>query len=550
MLSYLLIKNYALIQRLEMRPSSALNIITGETGAGKSIMLGAVGLLLGNRADTKALFSEAEKCVIEGEFDIGAYTLQAFFEDEGLDYEQHTTLRREISPTGKSRAFINDTPVTLDVIRTLGNHLMDVHSQHDTLQLGEYAFQLKLIDAYANNTAVKEAYRVKYNAFRKAKNVYDSLIKEADGIRKEAEFNTFMLEELVKAKLQGVEQEQLEEEVKLLENAEDIKLKLNHMLGLLTTSDFPIDSGLQEVGQALRQMSQYADKYEKLFDRVDNLYFEVRDIVNDLEKEETNLEYDPEKTQAAKDRLSLVYQLQQKHQVGSVKELLEIQASLQQKVDKAQNLDDAIAEAQGHVNSAEEAMAKKATQLRKTREGVLRKIEKEITKLLHTVGMPDATLSIKRNDVVPGPEGTDEIQILFSANKGVKPEQLKHVASGGEFSRLMFCVKYVLADKTAMPTIVFDEIDTGISGEIALKMGKMMQEMAENHQVVSISHLPQIAAKGNAHYFVYKDNTSDKAVSKIRPLEGQERVEAIARMIGGDQPSATAFENAKELIGM
>lgn len=552
MLKNLIIKNYALIRELEMKPAAELNIITGETGAGKSIMLGAVGLLLGNRADTRVLYDEESKCIIEGTFDVSEYdALKKLFEEEGLDYEEESIIRREIAPGGKSRAFINDSPVTLDILKRMGNFLMDVHSQHDTLQLGSNLYQLDVLDAYAGNKAERQNYEKAYKAYRKAAGTYKQLQEEAAESRKEADYNSFLLQELESAKLQGLNQQELEEELEKLENAGDIKLKLGGIVQVLEYAEpMAVNSTLHGVFTELKQLGRYSESYRKLAERMESSLIELKDISRELEGEEQEIEVDEEKTALLQERLRVIFNLQQKHGVSEIDELLRLQESLQLKVSRVQNLDEEIAAAEKELRKREQEMEKEAAKLSESRKQIFQKFAGEVAGLLKDVGMPDASLQIEHKNIAPQSSGIDEVNILFSANKGIRPQGLKNVASGGEFSRLMFCIKYVLADKTALPTIVFDEIDTGISGEIAIKMVKMMQEMARNHQVISISHLPQIAAKGSAHYFVYKDNSSAKTFSRIKKLTEEERVSEIAKMIGGAQPSATAYESARELMGV
>lgn len=550
MLKSLTIQNYALIEELTMTPSPQLNIITGETGAGKSIMLGAVGLMLGNRADTKSLLNEEKKCIIEGVFDLSSYALAPIFEEEDLDYEDISIIRREISPSGKSRAFINDTPVTLESLRKIGLYLMDVHSQHDSLLLTSNAFQLQVVDNFAGNDTLKDAYITHYKAFKNASKQYEQLLSDAAESKKEEDYDTYLLDELAKANLQAGEQELLEEELEVLENAEEIKVRLSSTDALISNGDPAIINMLYEAQSNLKGVAKFSTQYDSLSQRLESCLIELQDLGREVEACAENVSFEPDKIELTKERLSLIYQLQQKHQVQSVEELLQIQSDLSAKLDKIQNLEEAIAAAKAQVDTADRAMRKAADELSASRQAVFETIEKKIVSLVQSIGMPDASFLIQRNETQPTAEGIDEISFYFSANKGIKPQLLKNAASGGEFSRLMFCIKYILADKTALPTIVFDEIDTGISGEIALKMVSMMKQMAQRHQVIVISHLPQIAAKGDTHYFVYKDNSSSKTISKIRKLSQEERVTAIAQMIGGESPSATAFESAKELMGV
>jgi DNA repair protein RecN (Recombination protein N) len=550
MLKHLLIKNYALIRELEMQPSPHLNIITGETGAGKSIMLGAVGMLLGKRADTRMLYDEETKCVVEGTFDISEYTsLQQVFSEEELEYDAETVIRREISPSGKSRAFINDTPVTLEVLRRVGEYLMDVHSQHDTLQLGTNAYQLGILDAFAQTATELEGYQQDYRRMRKLQQALDRLQEEAASMRKEADYNNYLLQELQEAQLDGLDQQELEEELEKLEHAEEIKVKLAGVLQALEYADeLALNPKLHSVLAELRTVGKYAESYRQLAQRLESVVIELKDITREVEAEEGSVELDQERIVALQDRLSALYKLQQKHGVQTVAELIALRNELSGKVNRAEGLDEEIAATAQQLDEARQQLASAGLALSQKRQGVFDTLVRQIESLLGDLGMPEARLQIDHRTIAPAPTGLDEVNLLFTANKGMKPQPLKSVASGGEFSRLMFCVKYVLADKTALPTIVFDEIDTGISGEIALKMVRMMQQMARGHQVISISHLPQIAARGEAHYFVYKDNSTAKTFSRIKKLSEEERVQEIAKMIGGASPSAVAYESARELM--
>lgn len=548
MLNHLVIQNYALIRQLELEPSTRLSVITGETGAGKSIMLGAIGLLLGNRADTKVLWNEKDKCIIEGTFDISSYDLENLFEEENLDFEKLTVIRREISSGGKSRAFINDTPVTLDTLRRVGNCLMDIHSQHETLELASRAFQLNLIDAYAANGEVRAEYQQAWKAYILAKESYQNLVAEASTLHQEADFVKFQLEELVKANLIAGEQEELESELKISEHAEDIKMRFNSALERLGQSEFSVSAVLADIKNQLQAITGYAASYEQLYQRLESLRIELDDILTEIEKEENKIEFDPSRTEEVKERLSLIYHLTQKHRAKDISQLLELQQTLQIKADKSVNLDDELERAKAALAEATETLDQQAKRLTATRERVFKSLCQEISKLLHELEMPDAQLKIDNDKVAAGPTGSDSLEILFSANKGIAPKTLAQVASGGEFSRLMFCIKYVMAERTSLPTLILDEIDTGVSGETAIKLGKMMKSMAKKHQLITITHLPQIAAKGDAHFLVFKNNTSVKAESLVRKLSETERVSEIAKMIGGVKPSTTALENAQELM--
>lgn len=548
MLTQLTIKNYALIKHLEMQPDGRLNVITGETGAGKSIMLGALGLLLGNRADTKALWDESEKCVTEATFEIKTYKLKKLFDEEGLDYQDQSIFRREISPAGKSRAFINDTPVTLEVMRRIGSRLMDIHSQHETLELGTKAFQLQVIDLYAGNETLRNAYEETWTKFTRLQQDYLSLQKEAESLKKESDFVQFQLNELVKADLQPGELEKLETELKILEHSEEIKANLNSILELLDRSEQAVQIGLNSIRQQLQSIASYAPTYEQLLQRFESSRIEIIDITKELEAAEVQVEFDPERAERVKDRVSLIYHLQQKHRLTEIQELVELQHQLQQKADKHQNLDDLLSKADKELNQAITDVEKAGSALSKSRKKITTGLSNQLKELLRELGMSHAEVVIEHSQIDPGPTGIDAMEILFSANRGVAPKPLAQVASGGEFARVMFSIKYIMAEKTALPTLILDEIDTGVSGEIAIKLGARMKEMAQKHQVIAISHLPQIAAKADTHFFVFKENSTSKTKTSIRNLDSKERVIEIAKMIGGATPTQITLENARELM--
>lgn len=548
MLKQLTIKNYALIRQLGLEPSGKLNVITGETGAGKSILLGAIGLLMGNRADTKVLWDEDQKCVIEGTFLISDYKLKPVFKAEDLDYDDNTVIRRELSPGGKSRAFINDTPVTLEVMKRIGNLLMDIHSQHETLQLGQQAFQLKLIDAYAGNQSLKEQYAEQWSAYQKEKKALASLTEEADTMRLEADYIRFQLDELTKCNFDPSEQDTLESSLKIMEHSGEIKTRFQQVLDLINLSEFASRNSLAEARNHLQSIASYSPDYTSLLQRLDSVIIELDDLTREMEREGESIEFDPERAEEVKERLSTLYRLLKKHKVSDLKELLVIQDNLEQKDNITSNLDEVLQKTRDTYDNALRIATATAQKISASRKKVFSALCKQLTNLLHDLGIPNATLQIESIETELSSQGLDEIDILFSANKGITPRPLAQVASGGEFSRLMFCIKYVMAEKTAMPTLLLDEIDTGVSGEVAIKLGKLMKAMSSRHQIIAISHLPQIAAKGDTHYFVYKDNSASKAMSSIKLLRDDERVEEIAKMIGGDKPSKVALENAQELL--
>ena len=548
MLTQLTIKNYALIHHLELRPSPQLTVITGETGAGKSIMLGAVGLLLGNRADTKVLWDESEKCIAEGTFEIKSYKLKNLFDEEDLDYADQTVIRREISPQGKSRAFINDTPVTLEVLRKIGGRLMDVHSQHETLELGTHRFQLALIDSYAGNASLLAEVQEIWKTFQQAKNTFEALTAESERLKNEYDFVKFQLDEIQKAAFDENEQEKLESNLKVSEHGEDIKTRLNQLINMLDQTESSVQSVLSDSINLIQPVRAYAPSYESLTRRLESLRIELKDILLEIREEEEKIEFDPGKTKQLQSRLDLLYGLMHKHRIQNIKSLHDLEARLSEQVQKTVNLDEDLARSQAKMEVLEKQLQLLNDQLSASRKKITTPLSGQLVKLLRDLGIPDATLKIEVSNTEPGPTGIDQVDILFSANKGIAPRPLQEVASGGEFSRVMFCVKYVLAEKSALPTLILDEIDTGVSGEIAIQLGKMIKDMAKRHQLVAISHLPQIASRGDAHFLVYKDNSNKKTISAVKELSTEDRIEEIAKMIGGAKPSNLARENAKELL--
>lgn len=549
MLSSLLIKNYALIRHLEIQPENGLNVITGETGAGKSIMLGALGLLMGNRADVKVLFEESEKCIVEGTFDIERLNLKAFFEENELDYEPHCVIRREILPAGKSRAFVNDSPVTLDSLKELGVKLMDIHSQNETLQLGSNIFQLNLVDSYAANTQVFEDYKIAYTEYKQAEKQLQTLKENSASLKKEFEYNSFLFEELNALKPENIDQAELESELLILENAEEVKRKLSIAFESLANTEISGLNLVRDAGIALGNISSFSEKYKNLKDRINSTLLELQDIVHEIETEASNVETDNQKTDFLKDKLNGLYRLQQKHGVDNVEQLVTLKNELSTKIEQVINLDEDLQKLEKETTLKLENLQKKASELTKSRLNMVKPLESQIVNILIELGIPEARLGINFKDKKFSPDGADDINFTFSANKGANPKPLKDVASGGEFSRVMLALKYILAEKKQLPTIIFDEIDTGISGEVAIKMGNILQEMSGKLQVIAITHLHQIAGKGSSHFYVYKDNSDTKTVSLMRKLTGDERIIEIAKMIGGQNPSESAIRSAIEILG-
>lgn len=511
-------------------------------------MLGALGLLLGNRADTKVLWNETEKCVVEGIFRIGANRLAAVFEAYDLDYQPETIIRREISPQGKSRAFINDTPVNLDALRAVSERLMDIHSQHETLQLNNNQFQLQLVDTFAQNEKKRGDYEMAWQRFKKANAGWEHISAAAATLKQESDFILFQLKELTEANLEEGELERLEARQKIQAHAEEIKTRLTASLLVLREGDGNVLGLVQEVRSQLQTIAPLAGHYQELLNRIESLRIEMTDLAGEVERQEERVEFDPAAAQATDDRLSLLYQLQKKHRVQTDLELIALRDALQQQANQIQNLDSDLAKAKKELNLATEQLQVEGKSLSVTRAKATPALEKKVMSLLRELGIPDAKVQIAVQPAEANHTGCDFVDIRFSANKGIAPRSLGEVASGGEFSRFMFAIKYVMAEKSAMPTLVLDEIDTGVSGEIALRLGALMKDMAARHQLITITHLPQIAARGDAHYYVYKDSSSKKTISSVKRLTEPERVVEIAQMIGGAQPSALALENARELM--
>lgn len=548
MIQSLSIKNYALIETLELRPKSTLNIITGETGAGKSILLGAIGLLLGKRADVKVLYDAAQKCVVEGVFAVDQLNLQALFDEADLDYESECVIRREISPAGKSRAFVNDTPVTLDVLKELGLRLVDVHSQHESLALGNGQFQLQTLDKIAQHDDLLSAYQDQFKAYSALQKDLEQLKNQSLQASRDLDYQKFILQELREAKLQADEQEELEKELHILDHAEEIKEKLTGSVHLLDEGESSILNQLREVSQMMGKIADLKDNLNSIPERLESCSIELKDIADELANTNEQTSFDPERALLVKERLDLIFRLQQKHGVSDIEGLLQLQDQLATELDGYENSDARIQQLTDQVAKSMELVLKKGKKLSTSRQKVAKALSRQIMEIIQSIGIENGELQIELNEQAPTSDGLDEINFLFSANKGIAPKPLKNVASGGEFSRLIFAVKSVLAQKTAMPTVIFDEIDTGVSGEVAIQMVKMMSAMSQRHQVISISHLPQFAAAAKQHYFVYKDHDASRSISRIKVLDNDERISNIAKMIGGNNPSTMAQESARELI--
>ncbi|MCL4637882.1 MULTISPECIES: DNA repair protein RecN [Olivibacter] len=548
MLKRLLIKNYALIDELDISPAKGLNILTGETGAGKSIILGALSLILGQRAESKYFYNQAQKCVIEGFFQIEEYNLGDFFQEEDLDYEPETILRREISADGKSRAFVNDTPVTLSTLKALGERLIDIHSQHATLEINTEDFQLMTLDSVGENGLLLKTYQETFRKYRQVTQALHDLIEESKQAQSEADYHQFLYDELAAAKLNGDEQEALEQEQNQLSHAEEIKRALLAANFLLSEQEQPVINSLKEAGLQIQQAERYVSNLHELSERLQSALIEIKDIAEEVERTEQHILFDEGRLTEVNERLSLLYQLQQKHHVSSVAELLAIQKDLENKLIKLSSNDEEIAKLKAESDALRETSEKLAEELRANRQKAIPLVQKAVIEVLSEVGMPNSVLSIELDSSTLRLSGADTVRFLFTANKGQVPQPLNKVASGGELSRLMLAIKSLIAKSSALPTIIFDEIDTGISGEVALKVGNVMEEMAKHMQVIAITHLPQIASKGNAHYKVYKAEAGEVTRSNMRRLNDEERVVEVAQMLSGSNPGEAALKHASELL--
>lgn len=549
MLTKLSIKNYALIDNLSVNFKDKLSIITGETGAGKSILLGALGLGLGNRADTSTLKDTSKKCIIEAQFSISNYDLNSFFQENELDFENETIIRREILPNGKSRAFINDTPTTLQVLNTLSEKLIDVHSQHQTLKLSDVNFQFKIIDALANNHAKIESYKRGLILFNQLRKELSQLIKSQEKAKEQYEYNLHLFEELNKASLKVNEQEQIEQSLDKLNNIEEIKLNLSEALSIGLNDEIGLQTLLNSFISNLNKIQGYSKEYRELFDRSHSIKVEFDDIVNEIENLNENVDFDASELERLNDRLQLIYNLQKKHNVNSIEQLLEIQEELSVKVDAVVNSSSIISQKENEVKIVAEKIDELAIIIFHQREKAIPILVKKLESSLSNLGMENTRFQF---NLVHSSQyfanGKDELELLISANKGMNFGELKKVASGGEMSRIMLSVKAILSEYLKLPTIIFDEIDTGVSGDVSQKMAEIMQQMAENMQVISITHLPQIAAKGKQHFKVYKEDVENNIVTQLKKLSEEERIIEIAEMLGGKNITTTAIEHAKELL--
>ncbi len=549
MISSLSIENFALIEKLHIDFSNGFSIITGETGAGKSILLGALGLVLGKRADLTSLKNKEEKCIVEAIFSIGKYDLKSFFEFNDLDYEEETIIRREILPSGKSRAFINDSPVNLQQLQDLSYYLIDVHSQHQTLALSDEEFQFKIIDALAQTSDRVVEYQLGLKNYRSTTTKRDTLKEQLATQLKEKEYHEFLFNELQQAQLKTGELEELEQTYEALNNVEFISENLDKLLVMANEDEYGLLKNLKEFKSILQKNTAFSTNFTALFERTQSLFLEFDDVVKELQRESDLVYNDPEKLEALNQKLQLIYSLQKKHNVQTVEELIAIQNELEGKVVSIDQLENDIHRIEKELVALKASLDACALAISQQRTAVIPALSTQLVDILSLLGMPNVQFKI---DIIPTDtyysNGKDSIAFLFSANKGTDFGLLKKVASGGELSRIMLAVKSILAQYSKLPTIIFDEIDTGVSGEIANKMGEIMKGMSQNMQVFAITHLPQIASKGASHYKVFKTVTGDTTVSELKLLNKEERITEIAEMLSGKEISASALNHAKALL--
>ena len=549
MILSLSIKNYALIEDIQVPLTKGLTIITGETGAGKSILLGALGLLLGKRADLGSVKDATQKCIIEGEFSLKGYGLQTLFKDHDLDYDVHTIIRREILPSGKSRAFVNDTPVGLSQLQALGGYLVDIHSQQETNSFATEVFQLEVLDALAGNAPILQGYQNALLEFTSISKQLEKQLSQKEAALKELDYQTFLQQELMEASLHTIDQQALETNYNTLNNAEEIQGSFAEIEQLFSQENTGIIDSVKQARSLLNNISKYAPSYQELYDRLHSVTLELEDVISSIENTSEDLQVDPTELFRINEVLQTLYRLQHKHSVSSVKELADIESNLSSKIYNSQHLDTTIETLEKEKQKLTQALLKLAKDLHDNRVEALPMLEQKLETYLSLLGLPNAKFKVEfTTSPTFKKSGTDNLALYFTANKGGNFGLLKKVASGGEMSRIMLSVKALLSQYKKLPTIVFDEIDTGVSGEIALKMAYIMGEMSTHMQILSITHLPQIAAKGEQHIKVYKEDRQNTTVTHLKQLSQEERIVEIAQMIGGKNITDTTLANAKELL--
>lgn len=549
MLSSLFIENYALIEKLNIEFSKGFSVITGETGAGKSIILGALSLILGQRADTKVLKTANRKCVIEGKFDISLYDLKNFFENNDLDYEDHTILRREITVSGKSRAFINDTPVNLSTMREIGERLVNVHSQHATITLNDSNFQLALVDSYIGHDDLIKSYQFNYKKFISLTSDLSTLIEIENKSKSDEDYLQFQFDELEKANLITEEQLELEKELEILNHSEEIKNTIYESNQVLSETENNLVDKLSEILQKLSKIAGYHDEIQQITDRFKENVIDIKDLSQDLARLESTIELDANSISNITERLDLIYHLQQKHRVQTIADLLAIKDDFNSQLQSLTSLEENIKDLKKQIQNIQKDLSQQANIISKSRNKIRFKIESDITNSLKQLGMPEARFEIDNQiNTELSKDGFDKIKFIFNANRGGQLQEIFKIASGGELSRLMLCLKALVSEKNLLPTIIFDEIDNGVSGEIADKVGQILRRMSDSMQVIAITHLPQIAGKGMSHFKVYKETLNETTESRIIAINQEDRIFEIAKMISGSEVSDVAIENAKILL--
>jgi len=549
MLVRLTVQNYALIRELDMEPGKGLTIITGETGAGKSILLGALSLILGSRADTSVLLNKVEKCVVEGVFDLSGKEMEIYFRENDLDYDDRTILRREITPAGKSRAFVNDTPVTLNIIKEIGDRLVDIHSQHNNLLLSDNAFQLGVIDSISGNSDLLQKYRIEYESHRELKKEYDLLRQSADTNKADLEYYQFQASQLSEASLRDGEMEELESERQLLSHAEEIQTSLAQVTDILAGADLSAMAMLRESLTSLRKVSGFIKGGEDILSRFESASIEIDDISSELSIILGRIEADPQRLLVVNDRIDTIFSLLHKHRLDNVAQLIAKRDELIKLVGSIETEDERLTMLEKALEKSNIALTALASELTNSRLEVVPQLEERVAMLLRSLGIPNAKFIVRMGKALSfTPSGLDKGEFLFTANRQVPPESLSQVASGGELSRVMLSLKYLLSQSRNLPSIIFDEIDSGVSGEVAGMVGSMLAEMGENMQVINITHLPQIAALGDKHFFVYKNDTPDSTITHIKLLSDEDRLLEVARLLSGSEITIAAVENAKTLF--
>ena len=552
MLKHLFIRNYVLIDELDISFNDDFSVISGETGAGKSIILGALSLVLGERADTKSIQAGSDKCVIEAVFDISLYNLEAFFEENDLNYDAtECLLRRELYISGKSRAFINDSPVQLSVVKALGSKLIDIHSQHQNLLLADVHFQLNVVDLMAHAGTQLSSYRKEYDRYLSVNNTLDKLREKVRNIKNEEDYIRFQYDELITVKLQAGEQEELELELDTLSHTEEIKTALYKVTELLNGENRSVVSSLKDALFLVEQLSKYYPKAKEYAERLRSAHIDISDLSSETDVLKDDIEFNPERLEWVNERINILFSLQQKHKVNSVEELIVKRDDFGAQLDMIDSFDEELDSLAKQQQEYYQLLVKKADEITILRKKAAMTIEKQLTESMVLLGVPNTRFQILfTHKNKPSLNGMDDINFLFSANKNEQLKPVAQTASGGEISRLMLCVKYMIAGYASLPSIIFDEIDAGVSGEIADKMAGIMQDLGVKMQVITITHLPQIAAKGKTHYFVYKEDTPERTLTRIRCLENSERVDEIARMLSGSEKTQAAVDNAKVLLGL